>query len=132
MSVRFTMKDLALSNNIRRSCPYWCFSQCVSMGASVSVSVLVLQSVCQYWCFSQCVSIGASVSVSVLVLQSVCHYWCFNQCVSIGQLLTKIKVPPQLNVFASLISNSFCKNSKLPSIHCNTPVHLRNFFIQCL
>ena len=38
-----------------------------------------------------------------------------------------LKAPPQLNLFASLILNSFCKKSNLPSIHCNLLAHLCNF-----
>ena len=40
-----------------------------------------------------------------------------------------LKVPPQYDFFVSFISNSFCKKSKLLSIHCNMLARLCNFYM---
>ena len=37
-----------------------------------------------------------------------------------------LKVSPQFDFFASIISNKFCEKPNLPSIHCNILAHLCN------
>ena len=39
-----------------------------------------------------------------------------------------LKVPPQFDFFARFISNSFCENANLPSIHCTTCLFVFAFF----
>ena len=44
-------------------------------------------------------------------------------------LFIKLKVPHQFDFFARLISNAFCENSNLPSIHYDTLARLWNFYM---
>ena len=45
--------------------------------------------------------------------------WDSMRRINLHKVLSDLKIPPQFDFFASLISNSFCEKSDLPSIPCN-------------